>query len=482
MRLGRRRSIALATGGAVAAFIAAIAMGAEPEVPAPAVIPEDAPNILIIVTDDQRANTIEFMPNTKRWFLNGGQSYKHAVAVNPVCCPSRASIFTGLYSHNNGVLTNGHASELDHATTAQASLQAAGYQTYIAGKFLNDWPIGEEPPYFDRWAIFDDALEGQNNNLYRNETWNVQGTVVQKPGYTTKLIGGYALDHLEHSESDDDSPWLMYVFPFAPHDPYAPARKYRDARVGPWDGNPAVFASRRERPWDGNPAVFASRRERPPWVRPMNGNLAAGREIRRGQLRTLMSVDDMVGDLMLALGENEERSNTLALYTSDNGIHWGEHGLLTKRFPYKASYRVPMMWRWPGELEPGTSSEKIVGNVDIAPTVSLAAGQPVSSMDGRSMFDSGPRERLLLEGYAREGQPDNLPPWAATLTPDYQYTEYYGESGELIFREYFDLNEDPFQIDNLLRDGNPADHPDPAELSATLMDDRDCGVGVGECP
>jgi arylsulfatase A-like enzyme len=259
----------------------------------------------------------------------------------------------------------------------------------------------------------------------------------------------------------------MYVFPFAPHDPYSPARKYKDAKVGSWDGNPVVSASRQDKP---------------PWVLSMNGDLAGGREIRRGQLRTLMSVDDVVGDLMRALGENEERSNTLALYTSDNGIHWGEHGLLTKRFPYKASYRVPMMWRWPGEIEPGTSSEKIVANVDIAPTISLAAGQPVSSMDGRSMFDSAPRERLLLEGYAREGQPDDLPPWAATLTPDYQYTEYYGEPGEIIFREYFDHSEDPFQIDNLLGDVNPANNPDPTQLSATLTEDRDCSVSTGACP
>jgi arylsulfatase A-like enzyme len=440
-----------------------MAFGAEQKVAAPAVVPQNGPNILIIVTDDQRANSFGYMPQTKRWFLNGGRRYTRAIAVNPVCCPSRASIFTGLYSHNNNVFTNQDAGELDHSTTVQAALQDAGYQTYIAGKFLNDWQISQDPQYFDRWAVFADEAVGPN--LYRNETWNVNGAVAEDPAYTTKRTGQYALDFLDHSEGEDDKPWLMYVFPFAPHNPYSAALKYKDTDVGSWDGNPAVFESRRDKP---------------PWVRSEDADLSDGRKIRRGQFRTQMSVDDVVGDLMKALGENGERANTLAVFMSDNGILWGEHGLAVKRFPYKPNYNVPLMLRWPGEIEPGTVNRKIVANIDIAPTVLTAAGQPAPNVDGHSILQPIARDRLLLEGYASPAQPDDLPDWAATFTRDYQYTEYYDEAGEIVFREYYDMKNDPFQLRNLFRDRVPDNTPDRDELSATLTDDRDC-EGL-DCP
>jgi arylsulfatase A-like enzyme len=466
MRTGAKwTSGAIAVGALVVGLVGIMPKGAGGDAAPPVVAPPNAPNILIIVTDDQRHNTLSVMPKTKRWFVDGGRRYTHAVAVNPVCCPSRASIFTGLYSHNNGVRTNSDAGEFDEDATVYERLQDAGYLTYITGKFLNDWDIHETPEHFDRSAIFVDPLEGPGNNLYRNETWNVNGTVDEKPLYSTTLIGKYALKFLNHSERNDGRPWLMYVFPYAPHEPYSPARKYEDAKVPSWDGNPAVFASRRDKP---------------AWVRSFHGGLSEGKKIRRGQLRTLMSVDDMVGNLMKALDEKGERSNTLAFYTSDNGIHWAEHGLLTKRFPYKPSYRIPMMLRWPRVVRPGTEEHKIVANIDIGPTALLAAGQPVTSTDGRSIVASPPRDRLLLESFYRQGQLDDLPTWAATLTGDYQYTEYYNGSGKRIFREYFNLQKDPFQLNNLLRDGKPGNNPNPADLAETLKKDKRCD-GM-ECP
>jgi arylsulfatase A-like enzyme len=463
---------AVVGGALVAGLVTAVPTGAGPDDPGPAqddpgpaVAPADEPNILVIVTDDQRPKPLRTMPKTKRWFIDGGRRYSHAVAVNPVCCPSRASIFTGLYSHNNGVRTNEDVGKFDEDMAVHKRLQGAGYRTYIVGKYLNDWDISKAPKNYNRWAIFNDALQGPGNNLYRNETWNVNGKVDQKPTYTTRLIGRYALRFLDHSERSDGRPWIMYLFPFAPHEPFSPARKHSDARVGSWGGNPAVFASRKDKP---------------SWVRFYDGNLSDGKEIRRGQLRTLMSVDDMVGKVMRALGEKGERSDTLAIYTADNGLHWAEHGLLTKRFPYKPSYRVPMMLRWPGVIEPGTKQRKIVANIDIGPTALLAAGRPLTSIDGKPIVTSPARDRLLLESFFREKQPDDLPTWKATLTHDYQYTEYYNESGKMIFREYFNLKKDPFQLNNLLRDGNPNNNPNPAGLSATLKDDRNCD-GI-ECP
>lgn len=110
------------------------------------------PNILLIVTDDQRADALGYMPATKRLFRKGGTTYAEAYSTTPLCCPSRASIMTGRYVHNHGVLRNEDAAALDHDTTLQAYLQKAGYQTALSGKFLNSWPLAEAPPFFDRWV------------------------------------------------------------------------------------------------------------------------------------------------------------------------------------------------------------------------------------------------------------------------------------------------------------------------------------------
>src|SRR5919106_3542058 len=113
------------------------------------------PNILVIVTDDQRAGTVRDMPKTRRWFGKGGVQFARAFVTTPVCCPSRASILTGQFAHNHGVRGNSHARRLEHSTTLQRYLRQAGYTTGFAGKLLNGWDVRRDPPYFDRWAVLD---------------------------------------------------------------------------------------------------------------------------------------------------------------------------------------------------------------------------------------------------------------------------------------------------------------------------------------
>jgi arylsulfatase A-like enzyme len=129
------------------------------------------PNILIIVTDDQRAGTLGVMPQTRRWFQQQGTTYTNAFATTPLCCPSRSSILTGRYAHNHGVLKNFMGGRLDHATTIERRLDQAGYTTGIAGKFLNSWKPEDDPPNFDRWAIFNPHIDPG----YFNSRFNVNG-------------------------------------------------------------------------------------------------------------------------------------------------------------------------------------------------------------------------------------------------------------------------------------------------------------------
>ena len=105
------------------------------------------------MTDDQRADgTMDVMPKTRQWFEDGGVRFSRAFATTPLCCPSRASVFSGRYTHNHGVFTNDMATALDQRFTIQAYLKAVGYKTGIFGKYFNAWNLFQNPPSFDDWA------------------------------------------------------------------------------------------------------------------------------------------------------------------------------------------------------------------------------------------------------------------------------------------------------------------------------------------
>jgi arylsulfatase A-like enzyme len=195
-----------------------------------------------------------------------------------------------------------------------------------------------------------------------------------------------------------------------------------------------------------------------------------------------MSVDDLVVELFGALAKLDERRDTLAIFISDNGYLWGEHGLASKRFPYTEAIRVPLAIRWPGHLRAGGIDERMVANIDVAPTLLDVTGidvDPDEPMDGRSMLSPGEREALLFEYFgADKGE---SPPWASYRSHDYQYIEYYDETtGLLTFREYYDLTNDKWQLENLFGDSDPANDPLMPLLSAELAEAKSCAGS--SCP
>ena len=135
------------------------------------------PNVLIIVTDDQRAtDTFGVMGETRRFFRGGGREFTNAFATTPLCCPSRASILTGRYAHNTGVRQN--TSELlDRSTLFPRLLVRDGYRTAMVGKFLNSWKR-RRLPYFDHWALLKIAL-----SKYSRPTFNIDGVTRRSQGY-----------------------------------------------------------------------------------------------------------------------------------------------------------------------------------------------------------------------------------------------------------------------------------------------------------
>jgi arylsulfatase A-like enzyme len=416
---------------------------------------EGRPNVLIIITDDQRSGTLAVMPRTRAIFGRGGTQFTNAFATTPQCCPSRASIFSGRYAHNHGVLKNlGLSRRLEQATTLQAYLHDAGYTTAFFGKYLNGWNPRTSPPFFDTWTSF---IRGER--YYRGH-WNVNGELKTVGTYSTTHVERMALRFLQRVESDDDRPWLMFVAPTAPHLPIDIEPQHSEATVGSWGFTPAI----KER----------DRSDKPGYVRTHSTTPFKSRKIRRKQLRALMSVDDMVDSVFGQLDELEEGDDTVAVFMSDNGLLWGDHGLRHKSVPYRFAVQIPFLLRWPGRVDAGIKDERLVANIDVAPTVLDAAGEVPDTMDGMSLLDrDADRDRLLIEYWKQS--PDPAPTWAGTLTSSYQYVEYFTDSDKRPDeREYYDLAHDPWQLRNLLADEHAGNDPEVGPLSAQLARDRAC--------
>jgi arylsulfatase A-like enzyme len=433
------------------------------------------PNVVIIVTDDQREG-LEVMPKTQRLLGEKGVTFENAFATTPLCCPARASIMTGRYSHNTDVHTEADAAKLDQETTLQHYLQKAGYRTALFGKYLNSWRVKDEPPYFDEWAFFN-----RSKSSYLHGKWNVDGDVKRIHRYSTTYLRRKATRFVEErDETAPTQPWFMYLAPSAPHRPFIPQERYRKAKVGRWQRNPAILE--------------ADRSDKPNYVQIQDIPLTVGRKTRAGQFRTLMSIDDMVAAVVRKLRDAGELGETFIFYISDNGLMWGEHGLRRKAVPYMPSVHIPFLMRVPG-TGVATVDQRLVGNIDIAPTVMEATGLQATAapMDGRSLLDEFARERILME-YFDEKTPEgrsrfDAPSWASLQTRVYQYTEYYSptDHATLQFRELYDLHADPYQLVNLLGDADSGNDPPPLEvqsLSVQLARDRLCsGIeGPRACP
>jgi len=441
------------------AVVATVAIASALPLAGPAVAlaaDDERPNVLLIVTDDQRPWGALRTQDAVRDRIRGrGTTFRHAFTTTPICCPARASLLTGLYTHNHGVFTNdepfGSLAKVDAMTFASA-LHEDGYTTGLFGKYLNLWPNEVSPTGFDRFALTPRVT-------YEPALWNVNGTIRQIDAYPTRFIRRQTLRFLD-SASDVAAPWFAYVAPMAPHVPATPERRYADLPVGRLRLSPAMLES--------------DRSDKPPFVQEETPRPSSYlRSLRDRQLRSLASVDDLVDSAIDRLRALGELRNTIVIYTSDNGFLWGEHGLRGKAVPYLPSVRVPLFIRWDGHLDGGTVDERIVTLLDLAPTILNAAGTaPPHQMDGIDLFAGGERTRVLLEYFSWEMAP--APSWAAVMTPSAEYVEYYDDLGAVTFREYYDLSQDRHQLVNLLGDADVGNDPDVSSLASELAALRVC--------
>ena len=424
----------------------------------------EGPNIVVINTDDQRADTMQYLPKIRSWMADGGTTFSEAYVTTPSCCPSRASLMSGRYVHNNFQYQH-LVSGFDITGTTQRYLQDAGYFTGHAGKFLHWLELDDVSPYWDRWTYFKGG--------YEDVLMNFDGIVKRTLGYSTEITFDRGIEYVDDFEARDDSrPFYLHLTPIAPHGPSTPEPDYAAAEVPPMEFNAAQLET--------------DRTDKPSHVQNREETLDEALATRTDMIRTLYTLDDEVDRFMRHLEETGEIDNTLVVFTSDNGYLWGEHGLRSKFRPYPASVEVPFYIRWPGHVGAGVVDNRRVAHIDVSPTLLAAAGltpELVYAQDGHDILSGYERPVAYTEYYYDEGNNNGVPTWASIRTDEYQYIEYYqADNGmdEVSFREYYDMVNDPDQLENLLSDGNGANDPDVEALSTLLKEQSVCsGASCG---
>jgi arylsulfatase A-like enzyme len=401
------------------------------------------PNLVLIVTDDQRWDTLWAMPNVRSLLARHGVTFSHAVVSTSNCCPSRATLLSGEYSHHTGVLSDAlpyAAPSFDARSTLATWLHDAGYRTALVGKYLNRYDLLSPriPPGWDQW----DAISSRSITQYYHYDLNQDGTIhhygVQADDYSTTVLGRLALGFVTKTPS----PFFLYFAPIAPHLPSSPA---------PGDGQ--VFA---RLPDVSTPAFNEPDVSDKPWgpaTQPLDPDqVAYVNRIRRHALDSLLAVDRFIATLVHALAARGTLGRTIIAFTSDNGFLFGEHRLVGKVWPYDESIRVPLVVRTPWIGAPGRVDDHLVSNVDLAATLTqLAAVQPGLPQDGHSLVpflgsraSSTPwtNEALIEDLEPQEAR--GPPPFVGIRTDAYLYVRY--RNG---WRELYDLRTDPYEQRNL---------------------------------
>jgi N-acetylglucosamine-6-sulfatase len=401
------------------------------------------PNIVLILTDDQRWDTLDVMPTVQSELVARGVTFRNAFVVNPVCCPSRASTLTGRYSHSTGVYNNGgpfggwQAFRRHESSTIATWLDSAGFQTAFIGKYLNNYGGSFVPPGWNKWIAFSPP-NAENYYTYR---LNRDGTLVTHGGdpadYSTDVLAAEADSFIRNAQP---GPLFMVFAPFAPHGPPTPAPRHEGVLTGlpPW--RPPSF---------NEPDV----RDKPAWVRALQPltDLPGVDTYRQRQLESLLAVDEAVAGILDALGDTGRLGQTLIVFTSDNGFLWGEHRWRSKVVPYEESIRVPFVVRYDGAAQSGVTSGRMVANIDLAPTFAQAAGVSAPGADGRSILNllatpNAPWRRDFLVENRQSVTAPGVPSYCAVRSETHSYVQY-GSGDE----EIYDLARDPYQLENLAR-------------------------------
>lgn len=478
-------------------------------------LPAEPPNIVFIFMDDHASHSISaygsnlvHTPNIDR-LAEEGMLFQNAFVTNSICAPSRGVLLTGKHSHINGQITNMQRFDGSQMTFAQ-ELQRSGYQTAMIGK----WHLQSDPTGYDHWEILPGQgtyynpvfITPEGRNQYEGYVTDIITDKVlewidahkdsgkpflvnyhhKAPHRTWKpaprhlgmfddvdipepptLFANWANELSDGSRLGDLAPdsqlpvsrtsgvetnemSLMDHFSYA-WDLKFPVDSVQGTRHwNLWNNHYSRFTDEQKALWDQHYTAYYQEykelapegRERLSWVY---------QRYIKDYISTIVAVDENVGRLLDYLEENGLADNTVVVYTSDQGFFLGDHGWYDKRWMYEESLHIPLLVRWPAAIAPGSVNNKLVQNIDFAPTlIDLARLQVPEDVQGRSLVplltDQEPdewRESLYYHYYEYPGE-HRVPRHYGVRTLTHKLIHYY-QLGEW---ELFDLQNDPYEVQN----------------------------------
>ena len=445
------------------------------------------PNIVLLLTDDQDLLLGGMSPIARTLaFLSDGAYLKNFFVNTPVCCPSRATLISGRFPHNtlynhsadpNGLPScmhmNASSSDFEEKSIGKY-MKKLGYRTGQFGKYLNE--PGVKPyckdsvplPGFDRWFTMCNTDMYYGNEISDNGKFRTYGH--EPSDYLTAIIANATLNFLEDVLKEKEEPFFAYIAPHAPHVPATPAPEYENTLPYMMAPHSPIYNFTAT---DHHGIVKLQSPMDPFQIAPEID------ELFRNRWRSLLSVDDLMMDVVKKLDQYNQLDNTYFLFTSDHGYQLGQFNLPScKLQPYEHDIRVPMFVKGPGITK--SSPAFVAGMVDIAPTIiTLAGGTPPDTMDGHSfenmikksgqssdIRESTWRDKHTLEYWSLGNVvryqhfidgPNNtyIGVRLVNETHNYLYVEYHENKSQRYFTEpaieceLFDMSVDPYQKVNL---------------------------------
>jgi len=442
------------------------------------------PNVIVVMTDDQRYDDMATMPKTKRLIGDAGVTFHHYYASYPVCCPARATFFTGQYAQNHRVRClypwcGGGYGNLNQRNYLPVWLEDAGYVTAHMGKFLNGY--GKEPgtPMRPRgWTEWDGLIDHSTYrmwgySIFENDHRVTYGKVVSPhlPArlYQTDVLTNKAVRFIDE-RAGGDRPFFLSLAYVAPHHESGGTQKKTGqlVRAAPrYRGRYAHLSLPKPRNYN---ELDVS--DKPPFLGHFNHLITPRREAAitkrfHERWESLLSVDDGVERIVRELRQQGMLDNTYVIFTSDNGYMQGEHRIRQgKMMPYDASTHLPFLIRGPG-IPRGRSTNALVGDVDLAATVmDITPARPGHVLDGRSVIPYARNTHLqngrpflhttagqgshgrtnTREGGARGTEP-RVPAWSAVRTNSWLFVSYRSGQSEL-----YRLKADPYELKSVAGD------------------------------
>ena len=498
--------------------------------------PEGKPNILFIMCDDHGTQAIgayggRLAPLNPTPTLDAlaseGMRFDNVFCTNSICTPSRATILTGQYSHVNGVLDLYDALPRDRHDLPR-EIKQAGYTTAMIGK----WHLKTSPNHFDYFSVIAGQGSYMNSVLHVSEGGEVRRIrydstlqreveVIDTKGHSSDVLTDITLDWLDKKRDKSKPFFLMHHFK-APHDMFVYAPRYESYLADRHVPEPTNLYDQPGPNWGS----IATRGEDDALVGVIGATLSPQKSKRnlskyyrkkieaklgrkdltdreltsetyqmyvREYLRCVKGIDDNLKRILDYLKDNDLLENTIVVYTSDQGMLLGEHDFMDKRWMYEESIRMPLIVRWPGVTQQGSTNDWLINNTDFMPTLLDIAGIEIpEQVQGRSFVEAlkgGPepdnwRQSSYYRYWMHMAHRMNTPAHFGIRTKRYKLIFFYGmdytdihngntvkgKDGNRYWNntpvawEFYDLEDDPHEMHNRYSD------PVYADVIARLKD------------